>query len=288
MANTNCEACESLRQTAPSLIVNGLDDDMCLSLQNDTGLNPSDDHTDCEDLNNLNDCLVGNMEDEVDLYAVCDWKPFMKKFIPNLWTTLKGIICAICGIWTNIHSLWMASYMGIITLYVNSNKTNSSGTQKKQVLNFDKAVNQGNLPSGVLKANTNKNGIIVTNTTEVPLLIESTINVSQRTSQHMASCYLTVSRDGTTIGQTPFITPTTYDQQCEAEAFILEPGESTTLTYYFGVGDANSTTWFKNLFYPNGSEDVKLCLEPNIASNPENQQSYFTVRATGVSMGGIN
>ena len=102
----NCAACEEIRQTDPSLIVNGFSDDECSSLMNDTGLVPGDDHNDCEDLHNLNDCLVGNMETEVDLYDVCDWKPFMKTFIPNLWTTLKAMICAICGIWTNIHNLW--------------------------------------------------------------------------------------------------------------------------------------------------------------------------------------
>lgn len=287
MANINCEACESLRQDVPSLVVNGLDDDMCLSLQNDTGLNPSSESTDCEDLNNLNDCLIGSMEEEVELYAVCDWKTFIKKFIPNLWTTLKAIICAICGIWDNIHSLWLTSYVGILTLYVNSTKTTDS-TTKKQILAFDKAVSQGNMPSGVLAANSGKTGIVVNNTTEIPLLIEATVNVSVRMTQHMASCYLSIVRDGTTIGQTPFITPATYDQQCEAEAFILQPGQSSTLTYYFGVGDANSTSWFKNLFYPNGDEDAHLCLETDVASNPENQRSYFVVRATGIATGSMS
>jgi len=105
MANVNCEACESIRQTDPSLIVNGLTETECASLQNNTGLNPSAGHTDCEDLNNLNDCLVGNMATEVDAYDVCDWKPFMKKFIPNVWTTLKAMICAICGIWTRLSAI---------------------------------------------------------------------------------------------------------------------------------------------------------------------------------------
>lgn len=105
MANTNCSACEEIRQEAPSLIVNGLDDNMCASLGNDTGLVASSGHDDCTDLNNLNDCLVGNEADEVDMYDVCDWKTFMKQFIPNLWTTLKAMICAICGAWSNIHAL---------------------------------------------------------------------------------------------------------------------------------------------------------------------------------------
>lgn len=102
MANTNCSACDELRQIDPNLIVNGLGDIECASLQNNTGLVPSSGNDDCEDLHNLNDCLVGNMATEVDAYDVCDWKTFMKKFIPNVWTTLKAIICAICGLWTKV------------------------------------------------------------------------------------------------------------------------------------------------------------------------------------------
>lgn len=102
MANMNCEACESIRQIDPSLIVNGIGDTECASLKNNTGLTPSSGHEDEEDLHNLNDCLVGNMATEVDAYDVCDWKTFMKKFIPNVWTTLKAIICAIGGLWTKV------------------------------------------------------------------------------------------------------------------------------------------------------------------------------------------
>lgn len=101
----SCTACDDLRTYAPGLAVNGLDDNNCTSLQNDTGLVASNGHNDCQDLNDMNDCLVGDMKVEVDKYNVCDWKKFAKEFIPNLWTTLKGIICAICGIWTHIHKL---------------------------------------------------------------------------------------------------------------------------------------------------------------------------------------
>ena len=102
MANFSCEACDSIRQTDPSLLINGITDTECASLQNNTGLLPSSGHEDEEDLHNLNDCLVGNMATEVDSFDVCDWKTFMKKFIPNLWTTLKAIICAISGLWTKV------------------------------------------------------------------------------------------------------------------------------------------------------------------------------------------
>lgn len=105
MATKNCAACDDLRENSPNLVVNGLGPTECTSLGNDTGLNPSSGHNDCTDLNNLNDCLIGNSEDELDAYDVCEWKDFMKMFIPNVWTTVKGIICAICGIWRYIHSI---------------------------------------------------------------------------------------------------------------------------------------------------------------------------------------
>lgn len=103
MAEISCIACEEIRQTSPEFIVNGLTDDICTSLQNDTGLSPSNENDDCHDLHNLNDCLVGNYATEVEAYDVCDWKEFMRNFIPNLWTTIKGIICSICGMWTMLH-----------------------------------------------------------------------------------------------------------------------------------------------------------------------------------------
>lgn len=105
MANYNCDACNELREDAPNLIVNGLTNTECTSLKNNTGLNPSSGNDDCTDLDNLNDCLIGNMVDEIDAYDVCDWKEYMRKFVDNAWAVFKGIICAICGIWTNINAL---------------------------------------------------------------------------------------------------------------------------------------------------------------------------------------
>lgn len=105
MIDYNCESCDELRQTAPNFVVNGITDTECASLGNDTGLNPSSGNDDCEDLNNMNDCLVKNMETEINSYNVCNWKDYMKALVNNLWTMFKGIICAICGIWTRIHTI---------------------------------------------------------------------------------------------------------------------------------------------------------------------------------------
>ena len=107
MSNIDCGACNDLREYAPHFVQNGITDTECNSLKNDTGLNPSlaTLQTDCEDLNDVNDCLVGRMDGELEAYEVCDWKKFMHKFIPNLYETIKGIICSICGLWTKSHDL---------------------------------------------------------------------------------------------------------------------------------------------------------------------------------------
>jgi len=128
MAELNCNACEEIRQTSPEFVVNGLTDDMCLSLQNDTGLNPSDSNNDCTDLHNMNDCLVGNEAAEIETYDVCDWKEFMRNFIPNLWTTIKGVICSICGMWTFIHKhdCQLETLMSGISFRVGEESTDST------------------------------------------------------------------------------------------------------------------------------------------------------------------
>ena len=99
MSKINCDACSDIRETAPNVIINGLGNTECTSLKNNSGLSPSSGHNDCTDLNNLNDCLIGNISQEVDAYDSCGWKEFMKKLLPNLWTMFKAIICAICGLW---------------------------------------------------------------------------------------------------------------------------------------------------------------------------------------------
>lgn len=95
----NCSACSDLQENSAEFVMNGVTDNVKASLENNTGFNPASGNDNCTDLNNANDCLVGNMEDEVDGYEVCDWKPFMVDFIHNLWSTLKAIIASICGIW---------------------------------------------------------------------------------------------------------------------------------------------------------------------------------------------
>ena len=102
-ATKNCQACSDLQEYAPEFVLNGVTDNVHNALINDDGFNTASENNDCTDLNNANDCLVGNMEDEIDSYDVCDWKLFMPDFIHNLWTVLKAIISAICGLWIKVN-----------------------------------------------------------------------------------------------------------------------------------------------------------------------------------------
>lgn len=105
MSTINCEACSNLRENAPDFVANGVTDSICESLKNDTGLNPNavSLHTDCEDLHDANDCLVGSLDSKIEAHEVCDWKTFMHKLVPNLYELIKAIICSICGLWEKVH-----------------------------------------------------------------------------------------------------------------------------------------------------------------------------------------
>lgn len=107
MSNINCNACETLKNTSPHFVANGITSTECTSLAADTGLNPNltNKHNDATDLHTMNDCLVGRQAGELEDYNVCDWQDFMAKFIANLYEMLKGIICALGGVWTHIHNL---------------------------------------------------------------------------------------------------------------------------------------------------------------------------------------
>ena len=107
MSNRNCDACSNLLTDNAEFATNGTTATVQESLKENTGFNPNLTvlHTDCEDLNDANDCLIGNMIDEVDAYDVCDLRTYIKKFTSNLYELLKAIIAAICGLWEKVEEL---------------------------------------------------------------------------------------------------------------------------------------------------------------------------------------
>lgn len=109
MSDINCAACDELRRHSPTFVNEGVTDEICASLQNNTGLNPNAIviHRNDEDLHNANDCLIARMYNEVVKVEVCDWKEFMQKFIPNLYELQKALICDSTGIWLKIDDLYI-------------------------------------------------------------------------------------------------------------------------------------------------------------------------------------
>lgn len=109
-----CGACEELRERDPNLIVNGFSEKNCDHMQVDEGLTGETD--DFEDLNTMNDCLIGIMDAESEVRDVCGWRDYIQNFIPNLWTMLKAMICAIGGLWTAVKSYQLEEDDGDIVL----------------------------------------------------------------------------------------------------------------------------------------------------------------------------
>lgn len=277
-----CEACDTLREIDPGIVANGFTDRNCTNLRRNKGLGGDSDN--CTDLNVLNDCLMGGAAEEAELSDICDWREYMTAFAMNVWTVFKALICAVCGIYDlmgNVSQeirdidveLAASSYLGIMTLYTSSRTVGNGSTVQSPPFNMNSR--QGNIPPGILKVKTGYNGIVVQNTTDVPLLVETTFNCSIETDQNFCCCYILVMRDGKAVGQTPFITPDTYDQQVMAEPFILRPGQSAEMTYAFRIGSKNS--WFRSQF---GGGTYVRCALDEVTDTQRNQRSYFSVRVT--------
>lgn len=271
-----CSACGALKEYAPNFVVNGITDKECNSLQNNTGLNPDLEvlHNNCQDLNDLLDCLIGALHDKLPAYDVCDWKEYMDELMSNIYNIKKAIICSECGLWT---ALEQSSYLGVATLLTTTGNSMCGDQTKQLEPAFNDFVEQSNLPDNVLTRTSDFKGIIVNNTTAVPLLVNSTFNCSIETDKLLSSTYIVVTRDGNKIGQTPFVTATTYDQQVAAEPFILQPGQKSTLRYYMRVGAAD--VGFVAQF--GGSSTVCCVLEPE-GTSPDIQRSYFNVSVSSV------
>lgn len=112
MSERSCTACNDIREYAPEFALNGVTDNVADHLEKDQGLSGARNHSDCEDLLDVNDCLIGNMVDELDAFDVCDWKDFMAEFIPNLYETIKAMVHSACGQWCAINSLYNGKSFG--------------------------------------------------------------------------------------------------------------------------------------------------------------------------------
>ncbi len=105
MSKPSCDSCNNLMEMSPQFIQNGVTDNICASLKNNAGFSNSTTRTNCDDLHDANDCLIGKHRQKLKMFDSCEWPEFMEQFIPNLYELEKAIICSDCGQWELLTSL---------------------------------------------------------------------------------------------------------------------------------------------------------------------------------------
>ena len=130
-----CDACEKLRNDNPSFMRNGrIGEKECESLGVNTGLNPDLPvlHDNCEDLNAINECLIGFLMSMIKSYDPCDPQKLISDLLKNQYAMNKALICSDCGQWVILESLMQEEYVTIVKTY-------------KHTVPIEKFVNTGNI-----------------------------------------------------------------------------------------------------------------------------------------------
>ena len=103
-----CSACNRLKENTPNFVVNGLTDDDCNSLNRNNGLahqqlRPT--LNNCETLQDLVDCLIGQHADRIAGYNLCDIKDWLAGLSANLHQLMSAWVCNECGQWREIDEI---------------------------------------------------------------------------------------------------------------------------------------------------------------------------------------
>lgn len=93
-----CNDCEELKETSSEFYINGVTDNVCDSLHDNTGFDASSGHNNCHDLHLANNCLIKTGVDEIDAFDVCDWKEYEEMMWTNQYNINEALICWLCGI----------------------------------------------------------------------------------------------------------------------------------------------------------------------------------------------
>lgn len=101
-----CNSCEQLEKYNYDFVQKGITDDMRASLKKDKGLKESNGFNNCQDLNNMNDCLIGGMVERIPSYNSCDLDSALMESLNNIMQMLDVIISGDCGQWENIWEIW--------------------------------------------------------------------------------------------------------------------------------------------------------------------------------------
>ncbi len=101
-----CASCETLEKYNYDFVQKGLTDDMVASLKKDKGLKESNGWNNCQDLQDMNDCLIGGMVNDIPSFNSCDLDKALIESLNNIMQLLDAIIAGDCGQWENIWAIW--------------------------------------------------------------------------------------------------------------------------------------------------------------------------------------
>jgi len=121
-----CSACEDLKDYAPDFLINGVTDKTCNSLRKNTGVNSDLKvlHKNCEDLNDILNCLIGAHADVLPSVDICELKKWLTDLMENIKTFDKAMLCSHCGQWEEIEKIktdiknirkWLEGLSGVYT-----------------------------------------------------------------------------------------------------------------------------------------------------------------------------
>lgn len=91
-----CTSCGRLKEDNANFLLNGVTPSVCESLGNGMGFNGSS--TNCQDVQDANDCLIWGLLDKLPAYGNCDWKEFVKALGSNQATINDAFLCWLCGL----------------------------------------------------------------------------------------------------------------------------------------------------------------------------------------------
>lgn len=241
----DCQACIDIKEKYPVLATKGITDTHCTNLKNDEGVKASDGKNDCDDLNLMNDCFIGNMEEEIKIADYCGWRDLMTKFANNLYNMIKAMICAICGLWTNVHNLWAE---------INAIKARLTALENAlQAL----TTRVNNLETQVGDLRTRVNNL----TTVINDFADDITKLKKNDAKH--DCYIDFLLNGESLAVTDVTMGTGVTQQGTAITLRVKGS-----TYRFVGGlrfDRTNAHWGKLGLHNNGSE-----IEGNILNTDDN------------------
>lgn len=227
MTNIDCTSCETIKRDNIKLVTDGFTDTMCASFKNDTGLSTSNGRNDCEDLDLMNDCLIGNLSSDVEKADPCTVKDLLGKALNNIWTMYKAFTCAVCGIWTNIHDLWTTVRSFCITKSGNKIKLTSNLGVHCEVTDEDTTYTL------------TKSGNTITLTGSDGTTNNVTDSNTTYTLTKNGDKIILTGSDGTTNQVTDTDTNTTYSMSINGHTITLTPSSGTAQSVT--VPDNNTT-----------------------------------------------